>query len=79
MTSVTFIERLARIPHYSAGADSAEAAGQEAATVAMLASNESPFPPVEGVVEAVRRAAAEVNRYPDPAARKLRTDLEAAQ
>ena len=75
MGSVNFIERLARIPHYSAGADSAEAAAQEAATVAMLASNESPFPPVEGVVEAVRRAAGEVNRYPDPAARALRQAL----
>src|SRR4026209_1407287 len=73
--SVTFVERLARIPHYSAGADSAEAASQEAATVAMLASNESPFPPIEAVVDAVRRAAAEVNRYPDPAARLLRRAL----
>ena len=57
MSSVTFIERLARIPHYSAGADSAEAAARESADVAMLASNESPFPPVEGVVEAVRSGA----------------------
>ena len=73
--SVTFVERLARIPHYSAGADSAEAASQEAATVAMLASNESPFPPIEAVVDAVRRAAGEVNRYPDPAARLLRRAL----
>src|SRR5687767_10613001 len=75
MGSVTFIERLARIPHYSAGADSAEAAAREAANVAMLASNESPFPPVEGVVEAVRRAAGEVNRYPDPGAGALRRAL----
>jgi histidinol-phosphate aminotransferase len=73
--SVTFVERLARIPHYSAGAESAEAASQEAATVAMLASNESPFPPIEAVVEAIRRAAGEVNRYPDPAARVLRRAL----
>ena len=73
--AVTFVERLARIPHYSAGADSAEAASQEAATVAMLASNESPFPPVEAVVEAIRRAAGQVNRYPDPAARALRRAL----
>ena len=75
MGSVTFIERLERIPHYSAGADSAEAAAREAASVAMLASNESPFPPVEGVVEAVRRAAGEVNRYPDPGAGALRRAL----
>jgi len=75
MGSVTFIERLARIPHYSAGADSAEAAAREATDVAMLASNESPFPPVDGVVEAVRRAAGEVNRYPDPGAGALRRAL----
>jgi histidinol-phosphate aminotransferase len=75
MGSVTFIERLARIPHYSAGADSAEAAARESAEIAMLASNESPFPPVDGVVEAVRRAAAEVNRYPDPGAGALRRAL----
>ena len=73
--SVTFIERLARIPHYSAGADSAAAAARQAETVAMLASNESPFPPVEEVVEAVRRAAGEINRYPDPGAGKLRRAL----
>jgi len=38
----------------------------------MLASNESPFPPVEGVIEAVRGAAGSLNRYPDPGARELR-------
>ena len=73
--SVSFIERLQRIPLYSAGADSADAAAQEAASVAMLASNESPFPPVQEVVEAVQRAAGEVNRYPDPGARALRRAL----
>jgi histidinol-phosphate aminotransferase len=73
--SVTFIERLQRIPLYSAGADSAEAAAREASTVAMLASNESPFPPVPAVVEAVQRAAGEVNRYPDPGAGALRRAL----
>ena len=72
---MTFIERLQRIPLYSAGADSADAAAQEAATVAMLASNESPFPPAPPVVEAVQRAATEVNRYPDPGARALRRAL----
>jgi histidinol-phosphate aminotransferase len=40
--------------------------------IANLASNESPFPPVEGVVQAVREAAGTVNRYPDPGARALR-------
>ncbi len=75
MSSVTFIERLQRIPLYSAGSDSADAAAEEATSVAMLASNESPFPPVQAVVEAVQRAAGEVNRYPDPSARALRRAL----
>ena len=30
-----------------------------------LSSNENPFPPLDGVREAVARAAAEINRYPD--------------
>jgi histidinol-phosphate aminotransferase len=77
MGSVPFIERLARIPVYSAGADSREAAARQTETVAMLASNESPFPPVDAVVETVRRAAADVNRYPDPGAGKLRRALAA--
>jgi histidinol-phosphate aminotransferase len=74
-SSVRFIERLARIPVYSAGADSANAAAREAASIAMLASNESPFPPVPEVVEAIQRAAADVNRYPDPGAGALRKAL----
>jgi histidinol-phosphate aminotransferase len=73
---VTFAEKLARIPHYEAGAESVEGAGREAAgDIAQLASNESPYAPVDEVVEAVRRAAASVNRYPDPGARALRTAL----
>jgi histidinol-phosphate aminotransferase len=74
--SVTFAEKLARIPHYEAGASSVEAAeGGETGAVAQLASNESPFAPVPEVVEAVRGAAAGVNRYPDPSARRLRAAL----
>jgi len=73
---VTFAEKLARIPHYEAGAESVENAGREAVgDVAQLASNESPYGPVDEVVEAVRRAASSVNRYPDAGARALRTAL----
>jgi histidinol-phosphate aminotransferase len=73
---VTFAEKLARIPHYEAGTDSVEEAGRAVAgDVVQLASNESPYGPVEEVVEAVRRAAAAVNRYPDAGARALRTAL----
>src|SRR5262245_26765838 len=72
--SLAFAQKLARIPHYAAGAESADAASQ-AETVVMLASNESPFPPVRAVVEAVTQAAGSVNRYPDPNARRLRGAL----
>jgi histidinol-phosphate aminotransferase len=73
---ITFAEKLARIPHYEAGSASVDGAEREGARdVAQLASNESPYAPVEEVVEAVRAAAAGVNRYPDPAARSLRAAL----
>ena len=73
---ISFADKLARIPHYEAGATSVEAAGREAAgDVAQLASNESPYAPVAEVVEALQRAAKEVNRYPDPGARALKLAL----
>src|SRR6266536_3086855 len=73
---VTFSEKLARIPHYEAGAESVEDAGREViGDVVQLASNESPYAPVAEVVEAVRREAGSVNRYPDPGARALRSAL----
>jgi histidinol-phosphate aminotransferase len=72
--SIAFAQKLARIPHYAAGAESADAADQTE-TLVMLASNESPFPPVREVSEAVASAAGAVNRYPDPDARALRRAL----
>lgn len=36
-----------------------------------LSSNENPFEPLPGVVEAITRAAAGINRYPDPTSRRL--------
>jgi histidinol-phosphate aminotransferase len=74
--SVRFLDKLARIPHYQAGSASVDAAAP-AGDVAMLASNESPFPPVQAVVDAVRDAAGAINRYPDPGARALRSALAA--
>jgi len=44
----------------------------------MLASNESPDPPLPEVVEAVRRVLSGVNRYPDPTNAKLRQRLARA-
>ena len=71
--TVTFAEKLARIPGYQAGvptgqAPEAIAAGQ----IAQLASNESPFAPHPKVVEAIAAAAGAMNRYPDPDATLLR-------
>ena len=64
--SVTFIERLARIPHYSAGAESAEAArgggDRRDAGVQRVA-----VPAGRGSRRGGRSAAGEVNRYPDRA------------
>jgi len=48
------------------------AAGQD---LVRLASNETPYPPLPSVVEAVVRALAEANRYPDPAATRLTAAL----
>src|SRR5256712_5978245 len=74
--AVSFADKIARIPHYEAGATSVAGAELEAGgDVVQLASNESPFAPVEAVVEAVREAASAVNRYPDPSARALRVAL----
>ena len=71
--TVTFAEKLSRIPHYEPGTSLDDAkARAETADAVKLASNESPFPPHPDVVDAIARAAADVNRYPDPEARALR-------
>jgi histidinol-phosphate aminotransferase len=71
--TVTFAQKLAQIPHYEPGTSLDEArARAETPDAIKLASNESPYPPHPKVVEAIAAAAAEVNRYPDPAATVLR-------
>jgi len=71
--TVTFAEKLARIPGYQAGVPAGQAPEAIAAgEIAQLASNESPFPPHPEVVDAIRNAAAAMNRYPDPGATLLR-------
>jgi len=71
--SITFAKKLAAIPGYTAGTPAGKApeaiAGSE---IAQLASNESPWGPHPAVAEAIARAAAAANRYPDPAATLLR-------
>jgi histidinol-phosphate aminotransferase len=71
--TITFAEKLARIPGYQAGVPAGQAPEAIAGgKIAQLASNESPFPPHPAVVEAIRAAAGAMNRYPDPEATLLR-------
>ena len=71
--TVTFAEKLARIPGYQAGVPTGQAPEAIASGgIAQLASNESPFPPHPRVIEAIERAARAMNRYPDPDATLLR-------
>src|SRR5262245_43742670 len=71
--TITFAEKLARMPGYQAGVPTGQAPEAIASgRIAQLASNESPFPPHPKVVEAIARAAAAMHRYPDPDATLLR-------
>jgi histidinol-phosphate aminotransferase len=71
--TITFAEKLARMPGYQAGVPTGQAPEAIASgNIAQLASNESPFPPHPKVVEAIERAAGAMNRYPDPDATLLR-------
>ena len=71
--TVTFAEKLARIPHYEPGTSLDDArARAETPDAIKLASNESPFPPHPAVIDAIAGAATGINRYPDPDARALR-------
>jgi histidinol-phosphate aminotransferase len=74
--TVTFAEKLARIPGYRAGVPTGQAPEAIASgEIAQLASNESCFPPHPAVIEAIRAAAGAMNRYPDPDATLLRSRL----
>lgn len=68
--SIEFSERIRRIPVYPAAGAYALGDG-----VAMLASNESPDPPLDAVVAAAQRAVAGANRYPDPSNSELKRAL----
>jgi histidinol-phosphate aminotransferase len=67
---IEFAERIRRIPVYPA-ADGYALSGE----VALLASNESPYPPIPAVVEAIANALPSLNRYPDPTNSALRAAL----
>ncbi len=68
--AIEFSQRVARIPVYPAA--SAYALAED---VALLASNESPDPPLPAVVEAITRTLGTLNRYPDPSNARLRQAL----
>jgi histidinol-phosphate aminotransferase len=68
--AIEYAERIRRIPVYPV------ASGYDlGADVAMMASNESPFAPAPGVVEAAAAALAGAHRYPDPSYAALRGAL----
>jgi histidinol-phosphate aminotransferase len=68
--AIEFSERIRRIPVYPV----AGGYGQEAPLV-RLASNESPYPPLAEVREAITDALSTLNRYPDPSSSLLRRRL----
>jgi histidinol-phosphate aminotransferase len=71
--TVNFAKKLAQMPHYEAGL-AIDAARERfgAADAVKLASNESPWGPHPAVVEAIARAAADANRYPEQFSPTLR-------
>jgi histidinol-phosphate aminotransferase len=68
--ALDFASKVRRIPVYPA-ADGYASEGE----IAKLASNESPYPPVPAVMEAVTKALSGLNRYPDPTNSALRRKL----
>jgi histidinol-phosphate aminotransferase len=67
--ALEFSARIARIPLYPA----AESYGRE--DLVLLASNESPYPPLAAVQEAIAAALPTLHRYPDPTNAVLRKRL----
>jgi histidinol-phosphate aminotransferase len=59
--AIEFSARVARLPRYPTAGGYAEQAPRVS-----LASNESPWPPLPAVMEAIGRALPSLNRYPDP-------------
>jgi len=68
--AIEFSERIKRIPVYPVA--DGYSLGDD---VAMLASNESPDPPLPAVVAAAHRALKGANRYPDPSNKTLKRAL----
>jgi histidinol-phosphate aminotransferase len=70
LETVEFAEKLSRLKVYPAA--DGYALGPE---VALMASNETPYPPLPAVRDAVAEALSGVNRYPDPSNTRLRKAL----
>ena len=68
--ALEFAAKVSRIPVYPA-ADGYASEGP----IAKLASNESPYPPIPAVIEAITGALGGLNRYPDPTSSALRAAL----
>ncbi|HEY4824998.1 MAG TPA: histidinol-phosphate transaminase [Solirubrobacteraceae bacterium] len=68
--SIEFSQRIRRIPAYPVAGGYAQKE-----PLVLLASNESPFPPLDAVREAIARQLGTLNRYPDPSNSLLRQRL----
>jgi histidinol-phosphate aminotransferase len=68
--ALEFSERIGRIPVYPVAGGYADSVPP-----VRLASNESPFPPLAAVREAIQRTLTALNRYPDPSSSRLRATL----
>ncbi|HTA13644.1 MAG TPA: histidinol-phosphate transaminase [Solirubrobacteraceae bacterium] len=68
--ALEFSERITRIPSYPAAGGYAQRAPK-----VRLASNESPWPPLPAVTDAIQAALPTLNRYPDPTNSLLRERL----
>jgi histidinol-phosphate aminotransferase len=68
--AIEFSQRVRRIASYPAAGGYADDA-----PAVRLASNESPYPPLPSVREAIQRASSSLNRYPDPTNSLLRRRL----
>jgi histidinol-phosphate aminotransferase len=68
--ALEFSERIRRIPYYPVAGGYAQDA-----PLVRLASNESPYPPLPAVREAIAHALSTLNRYPDPSNSLLRQRL----
>ncbi len=74
--SLIISSRLAAIPYYEPGLTTADVLARYGLNAAIkLASNESPYPPLDQVQAVLRDGVAGLNRYPDGASRALRSEI----